>query len=48
MTPTAKPIRVVPADDHALVRSGIEAMLATIEGVEYAVRKGLVKAQGRE
>jgi DNA-binding NarL/FixJ family response regulator len=31
---TATPIRVVLADDHDLVRSGIKALLATVEGVQ--------------
>src|SRR4030095_10259441 len=33
-TPEAKSIRVVLADDHDLVRSGIKALLSMIEGVE--------------
>lgn len=31
---TVTPIRVVLADDHDLVRSGIKALLATVEGVQ--------------
>ncbi len=31
---TAKPIRVVLADDHDLVRSGIKALLSMVEGVD--------------
>jgi DNA-binding NarL/FixJ family response regulator len=33
-TPEAKSIRVVLADDHDLVRSGIKALLSMVEGVE--------------
>lgn len=33
-TPAAKSIRVVLADDHDLVRSGIKALLSMVEGVE--------------
>ena len=33
-TNTGGPIRVVLADDHDLVRSGIKALLSTVEGVE--------------
>jgi len=33
-TAVAKPIRVVLADDHDLVRSGIKALLSMVEGVE--------------
>jgi DNA-binding NarL/FixJ family response regulator len=33
-SPVAKPIRVVLADDHDLVRSGIKALLSMVEGVE--------------
>src|SRR4030095_6100053 len=33
-TPEAKSMRVVLADDHDLVRSGIKALLSMIEGVE--------------
>lgn len=33
-TPAAKPIRVVLADDHDLVRSGISALLSMLDGVE--------------
>jgi DNA-binding NarL/FixJ family response regulator len=33
-TNTGAPIRVVLADDHDLVRSGIKALLATVEGVQ--------------
>ena len=31
---SAKPVRIVLADDHALVRSGIKALLSMVEGVE--------------
>ena len=34
MKPNAKTIRVVLADDHDLVRSGIKALLSMVEGVE--------------
>lgn len=34
MTSVARPIRVVLAEDHALVRSGLAALLRGIEGVE--------------
>ena len=33
-TAAAKPIRVVLADDHDLVRSGIKALLSMVDGVE--------------
>jgi DNA-binding NarL/FixJ family response regulator len=33
-TAVAKPIRVVLADDHDLVRSGIKALLSMVDGVE--------------
>ncbi|MBA3772314.1 MAG: response regulator transcription factor [Ramlibacter sp.] len=33
-TPAAKSIRVVLADDHDLVRSGIKALLSMVEGVD--------------
>ena len=33
-SPAAKPIRVVLADDHDLVRSGIKALLSMVDGVE--------------
>jgi two-component system, NarL family, nitrate/nitrite response regulator NarL len=33
-TNSGQPIRVVLADDHDLVRSGIKALLATVEGVQ--------------
>jgi DNA-binding NarL/FixJ family response regulator len=39
-----KPIRVLLADDHALVRAGIRALLNTIEGVEVIAEAG----DGRE
>ena len=39
-----KPIRVLLADDHALVRAGIRALLSTIEGVEVIAEAG----DGRE
>jgi DNA-binding NarL/FixJ family response regulator len=35
-----KPIRVLLADDHALVRAGIRALLGTIEGVEVVAEAG--------
>ena len=35
-----KPIRVLLADDHALVRAGIRALLSTIEGVEVSAEAG--------
>lgn len=38
------PIRVLLADDHALVRAGIRALLSTIEGVEVIAEAG----NGRE
>lgn len=44
MKPTVKSIRVVLADDHALVRSGIKAMLSKIDGVEVIAEAG----DGRE
>ena len=31
---SALPIQVVLADDHDLVRSGIKALLSTVEGVQ--------------
>lgn len=42
MTPGAKagPIRVVLADDHRLVRSGIKALLSRMEGVEVIAEAG--------
>jgi len=33
-TPHARPIRVLIADDHAIVRKGIRALLATEKGIE--------------
>lgn len=39
-----KPIRVLLADDHALVRAGIRALLNTIEGVDVIAEVG----NGRE
>ncbi len=33
-TPAPSPVRIVLADDHDLVRSGIKALLSMIEGVE--------------
>jgi DNA-binding NarL/FixJ family response regulator len=35
-----KPIRVILADDHALVRAGIHALLASLEGVEVVAEAG--------
>jgi DNA-binding NarL/FixJ family response regulator len=35
-----KPIRVMLADDHALVRAGIRALLASLEGVEVVAEAG--------
>ena len=35
-----KPIRVVLADDHALVRAGIHALLSSLEGVEVVGEAG--------
>jgi DNA-binding NarL/FixJ family response regulator len=39
-----KPIRVLLADDHTLVRGGIRSLLATIDGVEVVAETG----DGRE
>lgn len=39
-----KPIRVLLADDHTLVRAGIRSLLETIEGVEVVAESG----DGRE
>ena len=35
-----KPIRVILADDHALVRAGIRALLASLEGIEVVAEAG--------
>jgi DNA-binding NarL/FixJ family response regulator len=35
-----KPIRVILADDHALVRAGIHALLASLEGVQVVAEAG--------
>ncbi len=35
-----KPIRVILADDHALVRAGIHALLASLEGIEVVAEAG--------
>jgi len=35
-----KPIRVILADDHALVRAGFHALLASLEGVEVVAEAG--------
>ena len=52
LNPSTKPIRVLLADDHTLVRAGIRALLERIPGVEVAGEAGdgrelidLVKAQ---
>lgn len=34
LSPSPQPVRVVLADDHELVRSGIKALLSMVEGVE--------------
>jgi len=39
-----KPIRVLLADDHTLVRAGIRSLLETIDGVEVVAESG----DGRE
>jgi DNA-binding NarL/FixJ family response regulator len=43
-SPSRSPIRVVLADDHALVRAGIRALLERIQGVEVLAEAG----DGRE
>lgn len=35
-----KPIRVILADDHSLVRAGIRALLADLEGIEVVAEAG--------
>ncbi len=44
MNPPAKPIRVILADDHTLVRAGIRALLEKLPGVEVVGEAG----DGRE
>ena len=38
--PAARPVRIILADDHALLRSGLGALLENVEGVEVIAEAG--------
>ena len=47
---TPEPVRIILADDHELVRSGVKALLSMVEGIEVIAeaRDGLELIGGHQ